>query len=104
MVERILPAEIAHVGRNHRGNPLLYDVHRVPQLTARSVTVVVISPGRFGSSNTRVVQALAGDDPGIRIAERVAVAGCEVTEGHADFRRPGRREVHLPGKAGKGHP
>ena len=49
----------------------------VPQETFFSVTVVCISPGRFGSSNAAVRHEFQ-----ILAAERMTMAGGEVGEGH----------------------
>ncbi len=83
--ERLLPAQVAHLDGNHLGDAFLHDGHaRCRTTPAVSVTVVFMVPGRFGSSNARVVgDALAGHQLQVLAAERVAVAGAKVGEGHA---------------------
>src|SRR5262249_43439279 len=48
--ERLLPAKIARLGGNDSGHPSWTTVNSVPHDTIFKVTVVTISPGKFGSS------------------------------------------------------
>src|SRR5215208_3185403 len=89
--QRILPAEVAHLRRNHVGDTLLHNVdlgaaddglerHRHLDF-ARQVGIV---------ESVRVAQALAGHELQIFSAERMARARGEIAERHlesaADFR------------------
>ena len=52
--ERLLPAEITHLDRDHVRNAFLHDVDLNATGHRLISTVVVISPGIFGSSNLSV--------------------------------------------------
>ena len=54
MIERFLPAEVTSLGGITSGTPSCTTFISVPTDTSRSVTVVTISPGMFGSSNLSV--------------------------------------------------
>ena len=54
LFQRLLPAEVTHLRRDDFGIPSCTTLISVPHNTGFSVTVVCISPGSLGSSNTSV--------------------------------------------------
>src|SRR5262245_43305818 len=86
MVQRLLPAEVTHLGRYHGGNALLHDAQlraaadraqrdRRHHLTRKIRVVELVA----------VAQALSRDELEIRAAEGIPVAGREVAERHPEL-------------------